>query len=130
MLPWIARFTHATPLPTGLRPKQISRDATAVAEYLRDEMFRRKCSPGLAMALMEGMQAVQAGAKSTQVPLLVLHGSADRIAPAEASERFIANAGSPDKVRKVYPGARHNLLLESNSDEVIRDLVAWLAARA
>lgn len=130
MLVWIGRFTHATPLPMGLRPKQISRDDTAVAEYLRDELFQRKCSPGLALALMEGMAAVQAGAGRMQAPLFVLHGSADRIAPAEASARFIENAGSPDKERKVYLGARHNLLLESNSEEVIRDVLAWLAARA
>lgn len=129
-LPWIARVTHTTPLPTGLRPREISRDASVVAEYLRDALFQRKCSPGLAMAILEGMEVVQAGAKNTQVPLLMLHGSADRIAPAHASARFMENAGALDKERKVYRGARHNLLLESNSDEVIGDVVAWLAARA
>lgn len=130
ILPWIARFTHSTPLPMGLRPRQISRDAAAVAEYSRDELFHRKCSPGLALALLEGMQEVQAGAGKVQAPLLILHGSADRIAPAHASARFLANAGSADKDRRVYEGARHNLLLEINSDEVIRDVLAWLRARA
>lgn len=130
LLPWIARFAYDTPLSTGLRAKRISRDAAAVAEYLRDDLFQRLCTPGLALALMEGMEVVQSGASKTKVPLLILHGSADRIAPAEASARFLANAGSQDKDRRVYEGARHNLLLETNADEVIEDLLAWLATRA
>lgn len=129
LLPWIARFSHATPLSMGLRPEQISRDSEAVAEYLRDELFQQKCSPGLALALIEGMEAVQSAAGKATVPLLLLHGSEDRIAPAEASARFLANAGSVEKQRRVYNGARHNLLLETNAEEVIGDVLAWLAAR-
>jgi acylglycerol lipase len=129
LLPSIARFTHDTPLPLGLRLSQVSRDAAAATRYLGDPLFQRKCSPGLALAVMEGIREVQAGAERLSAPLLILQGSADKIAPARGSAKFFDNAGSGDKRRVVYEGARHNLLIETNAEEVREEVLRWLRER-
>ena len=39
------------------------------------------------------------------------------------------DAGLGDVTHKFYPGARHETLNETNRDEVVKDLIAWLDAR-
>ncbi len=50
------------------------------------------------------------------------------------SPRKLANAyralGAADVTLKLYPVARHELFNETNRDEVVRDLIAWLDAKA
>jgi acylglycerol lipase len=130
LLPWVGRFTHTTPFSMGLRAARVSRDASAVRQYFSDPLFQRKCSPGLALAVMEGIAEVRAGAGKASAPLLILHGGADKIAPPRGSAEFFAKAGAFVKKRVVYEGARHNLLIERNAGQVIRDILDWLAARA
>ncbi len=130
LMPLVGRFTHTTPFSMGLRASRVSRDASAVRQYFSDALFQRKCSPGLALAVMEGIAEVQAGAGKASAPMLLLHGGADQIAPARGSARFFAYADAAGKKCIVYDGARHNLLIETNADEVIRDVLEWLESRA
>ncbi|HEY0247303.1 MAG TPA: alpha/beta fold hydrolase [Gryllotalpicola sp.] len=65
------------------------------------------------------------------LPLLIQIGSDDSLG-GERSVVKLANAyrmrsGLSDIVVHVYPGARHEVFNETNKDEVIADLVAWLA---
>ena len=38
-------------------------------------------------------------------------------------------AGVKDVTLKIYPGARHEVFNETNRDEVVADLLAWLDTR-
>ena len=40
--------------------------------------------------------------------------------------RSAVTCGATDITVKVYPGARHEVLHETNRDEVIADVVAWV----
>ncbi|MBN1247652.1 MAG: alpha/beta hydrolase, partial [Anaerolineae bacterium] len=44
--------------------------------------------------------------------------------------RYMDELGIQDVAYKLYPGARHEILNETNRDEVQADLLAWLEARA
>jgi alpha-beta hydrolase superfamily lysophospholipase len=44
--------------------------------------------------------------------------------------RYQGELGLEDVSYKLYPGARHEILNETNRDEVQADIVAWLDARA
>ncbi len=67
-----------------------------------------------------------------RLPLLVLHGTADRLTSPEGGRRLVQAAGSPDKELRLYDGSYHELLNESpaDRDRVTDDIVAWLGARA
>jgi alpha-beta hydrolase superfamily lysophospholipase len=63
---------------------------------------------------------------SLTMPLLVLHGTADRLVPPAASEVVRAHAGSPDLTLKVYEGLFHEPHNEPEKDDVLDDVVTWL----
>ena len=61
------------------------------------------------------------------------------IAPTEAVHRRLAavtplidnyRAAGMDVTFKVYPGGRHEMLNETNRDEVVADLMGWLEEKA
>lgn len=69
----------------------------------------------------------------SDLPLLVVSGSDDPLAGGgellEVLGRRYRDAGIADVTVTVYPGARHEVLNETNRDEVTADVVAWLDAR-
>ena len=58
-------------------------------------------------------------------------GSADPFVPPGPTVQAVLDMPSPDKLIRVYPGAKHELVNETNRDEVLADLVAavgrWVA---
>lgn len=67
-----------------------------------------------------------------RLPLLLLHGEADPIAPLAASEHVHAHAASDDLTLITYPELRHEIFNELPEDRarVVADLVGWLDQRA
>jgi len=68
------------------------------------------------------------------LPLLIASGDADPLAGGGALIELLGqryrDAGMADVTVKLYPAARHEILNETNRDEVTADIVAWLRARA
>jgi len=129
-IPLIARLAPRLSLNLGLDLNRISRDATAARVYVDDPLLNLgKSTPRMAAEVLSAIAETQANAASLHLPLLILHGSEDKIAPPFGSAEFFQKAGAPDKVRKVYEGAYHNLFLETNRAEVFDDIGAWLEAR-
>lgn len=64
------------------------------------------------------------------MPLLVLHGSADRITPPGGSGRLYSEASSPDRTLRIYPEFFHDLLHEPGRAQVMEDIVGWLDVHA
>lgn len=66
------------------------------------------------------------------LPILIMIGSDDTLG-GEKSVTLLAQAyrrqGSSDVQTIIYPGARHEIFNEINKDEVMDDLVAWIAGR-
>jgi alpha-beta hydrolase superfamily lysophospholipase len=83
-----------------------------------------------AVALTYAMDTIPRDAIALRAPLLLLHGSADRLCPPEGSRQVHANAGSPDKTLKVYGGLYHEIFNEPEREQVLDDLVEWIEARA
>ncbi|MDJ0733303.1 MAG: alpha/beta hydrolase [Nostocaceae cyanobacterium] len=69
---------------------------------------------------------VQDHACDLQVPLLILHGSTDRVIPPESSFDFFQRVCLPDKKLYVYPGDYHDLHQEFNYQDILSDLGEWL----
>ena len=77
--------------------------------------------------------AVLAGIRS-DLPLLLVSGSDDPLAGGgqlvELLGQRYRDAGLADVTVTVYPGARHEILNETNRGEVTADIVAWLTNHA
>ena len=64
-----------------------------------------------------------------KLPLLVLHGTADRLVPIAAGEMVSERAGSEDKTFKRYDGLFHEILNEPERQQVVDDIADWLDGR-
>ena len=65
---------------------------------------------------------------SITLPLLVLHGTADKAAKAGGSQIFYDSAGSTDKTIELYQGHYHDLLNDIGHEEVLGDIIEWIEA--
>ena len=68
------------------------------------------------------------------LPILIASGEADPLAGGGALIRRLGQryreAGIADVTVKLYPAARHEILNETNREEVTADIIAWLRAHA
>lgn len=111
----------------------LSRDPAEVDKYVSDPLCGFVCTTQLWCDLMQGLQQITPIENLAQIdselPLLVIGGACD---PVSAGKRLgdlagaLRSAGLQDVELKIYPEARHELLNESNRDEVTAHLRDWL----
>lgn len=63
------------------------------------------------------------------LPVLILHGLADKVTNPKGSRLFFDTAGSTDKTLKPYDGHVHDLLNDLGKDKVMADILEWIGAR-
>jgi acylglycerol lipase len=63
------------------------------------------------------------------LPLLILHGTADKATKPAGSQFFYDTARSTDKTLKLYDGHVHDLLNDVGKEAVMADIAGWIAAR-
>lgn len=85
-----------------------------------------------AVELLKATRDIEMQVYKVSLPLLILHGAADRVTVPNVSKFLHDQAISQDKTLKLYPGGYH-CILEGDTDEniftVLNDIVAWLDAR-
>jgi alpha-beta hydrolase superfamily lysophospholipase len=64
-----------------------------------------------------------------QLPLLILHGTLDKVTRPSGSQFFYDTAGSSDKTLKFYEGHYHDLLNDLGKEAVMADIQQWVAKR-
>ena len=63
------------------------------------------------------------------MPLLIVHGGADKINSADGARELLQLASSPDKELHVYPGGYHEPHNDLDRDAVVNDVIEWLDTR-
>ena len=66
---------------------------------------------------------------SLTLPLLILHGTADKAAKPAGSQFFYDTAGSADKTLRLYEGSYHDPLNDLDKETVMRDIQAWISSQ-
>jgi acylglycerol lipase len=118
---------HAHVLP--LKNQDFSRDPKVVEAMNRDPLIAHETQPTKTLAEM-----VRADERLTQefslltLPLLILHGTADKASKADGSQFFYDTAGSTDKTLKLYDGHFHDLLNDVGKETVMGDIMQWTDA--
>jgi alpha-beta hydrolase superfamily lysophospholipase len=116
-------------LRTGMDLSGLARDPAVVEAVLADPLFHRWGTARLSTEVTSTIARVQDGAADLSVPLLILHGSDDRMVPPDGSRSFFAKVRYPDREFREYPGAYHGLFADFNHREVLRDLEQWIEER-
>lgn len=113
-------------LEVGMDLSGLARDPSVVEAVVADPMFHRRGTARLSTEVTAAIARVQAGAATFSVPLLILHGSDDRMVPPEGSRRFFAQVRLGDREFREYPGAYHGLFADLNHQEVLEDVERWI----
>lgn len=113
-------------LNVGMDLTGLARDPSIIEAVLADPMFHRRGTARLSTEVTAAVSRVQRLAESWSVPLLVLHGSADRMVPPEGSRSFVAKVRYPDRELREYPEAYHGLFADLGFQEVLGDLEQWI----
>jgi alpha-beta hydrolase superfamily lysophospholipase len=113
---------------TGMDLSGLARDPAVVQTVLADPLFHRAGTARLSTEVVAAIARVQAGAPAFPLPLLLLHGSADRMVPPEGSREFMARVGHPDHELRENPGAYHVLFADVDHERVLTDVEQWIVA--
>jgi len=113
-----------------LNNPDFSRDPAVVSAMGNDPLIdQRPATARLAAELLGTMERLRATSPQFALPLLALHGSADRLTHPDGSRRLVDLARSTDKTFRLYPGLFHDLLHEPERATVCSEIVAWITAR-
>jgi alpha-beta hydrolase superfamily lysophospholipase len=123
----LARIWPTFAVPLGQDLDAVSRDPAAVQALRADPRLLKKATARFGVALLDAVERVNAGAAAWSVPLLILHGTADRLATIDGSRRFYERVAYPDKELREYDGGYHDLFHDPDAARVLADLDAWLA---
>jgi alpha-beta hydrolase superfamily lysophospholipase len=107
-------------------PSWLSRDPEVGRAYAEDPLvwhgpFKR---PTL-QAMVTSIDRVAAGG-ALAMPTLWIHGELDPLVPLEATRPAIDRVRGARFEERVYPGAMHEIFNETNQDEVLADVTAFL----
>ena len=125
----LSRVWPTFSLDSGLDVNAISRDPQEVQAYQDDPLVHGKGTPRLATVVMDSAEWCQANAHTLQLPLLMIHGTADSITAPADSRRFFDNVASADKTYIAYEGGYHESHNDIHYQQVVEDIAAWLVER-
>jgi acylglycerol lipase len=112
-----------------LKNEDFSRDPAVVAALNADPLIANEKQPSETVAeLVRADQVLEKNFGQITLPLLILHGLADKVTKPSGSKEFYENAGSTDKTLKLYEGHFHDLLADVGKKEVMADIQAWINA--
>ena len=121
-------FPHAHVL--RLKNEDFTRDPRALAAMNADPLIAHETQPTQTVAeLVRADERLKTEFARITLPVLILHGTADKAAKASGSQVFFDTAGSPDKTLKLYEGHFHDLLNDVGRETVMGDIVEWLDGR-
>jgi acylglycerol lipase len=128
IIAFVARFAPRLPV-LRLDNTQFSCDRAVVAALEQDPLIHKEVQPARTVAAMHAAnKRLEAGLPTFTLPLLVLHGTADKVTLVEGSKRLHALAGSPDKVLRLYEGHVRDLLADLGRDDVLGEICSWIDA--
>jgi alpha-beta hydrolase superfamily lysophospholipase len=114
----------------GIDSTAVSRDPQVVADYEADPLNYHGKLPARTVAeLTSAIDGFPEAVTRFRLPLLAMHGTADRLTPIAGSEMVVERAGSEDKTLERYDGLFHELLNEPERQQVVDDIADWLDAR-
>lgn len=138
---WLQRIVFDTYnrefAPARTTADWLSRDAAEVDAYLADPLCGFPLTTQAWLDFLEGKAPLGAAAHLRGIPgalpVRLIAGHRDPVGEMGSGVRrlhamYVA-AGLTDVSLQLYPEARHELVNETNRDEVTRDLIAWFDAQ-
>ena len=110
--------------PTGLPVEYLSQDKAVVDKYVNDPLVHGKISVALFNSWMNSSAYALSHAPELKIPLLLIHGSDDKVCSPKGSIEFAGKTGMAEL--KIWDGGYHELHNELFKKEVFDYILAWI----
>jgi len=112
-------------LASELDPAAISRDPDVVERYQTDPLMNRSLTARMGITLIDEGERALREAGTLSIPLLLMHGTGDRITDPQASRLFAAAAGELCTLQ-LFEGLYHEPHNEPEKADVFRRVFDWI----
>lgn len=113
-----------------LNTADFSHDTAMVYKLNKDPLLADEKQPAKTMQqLLLAAEYLKSKMPSIHLPVLIIHGLADKATKPIGSQYFMDNTASADKQLRLYEGHFHDLLNDKYNGIVIRDINRWLDDR-
>lgn len=112
----------------------LSRDTEQVDKYIADPLCGFVGKIGLYRDMMQGIKFITDKKNIAQMnkekPVYFMSGDGDPVGDygkgVERAYKAFCDAGLHDVFMRLYPGGRHEMLNETNKEQVYQDILSWL----
>ena len=106
----------------------ISQDKAVVDAYVNDPLvYRDKIPARFGAEMVKILDRLPTLIPEIKLPIIIMHGTEDRLCNPEGSQMLYDLVGSRDKTLKLYKGFYHEVFNEPQHLQVMADVEAWLA---
>ena len=118
-------------LPTvKLNLSHLSRDANVGKRAATDPLYYHGRMPARTGAeLVSATQRIAQRMEELTIPILLFHGTEDRLTAPAGSTQLYSRAQSTDKTLALYPGFYHETYNEPEREQVLDEILEWLDER-
>jgi len=104
--------------------ESLSRDKNEVELYRNDPLVHDKVSPNYSIVFMETGEWAIENANKINIPMLLMHGTGDKLTSWKASEEF-RDKGNKNIDLYLYKDAYHELHNEPVKNEIVEKMINW-----
>ncbi len=110
-----------------LKNADFSRDPAIVQAMDADALIAHETQPLETIAAMvRADEVLERSFPNITLPVFILHGTEDKATRPAGSQQFFDQAASLDKTLRFYDGGYHDLLNDTNRNQVANDILAWI----
>ena len=121
----IKRFFPSYTIKNRLTAKDLTHDHECVKKYNIDPLVHDKISVRLYFGIQESGEFLLQNKHKVNVPLLLMHGSNDKITSWHATSDF-AKYTSANTTFKIWKGAYHELHNEVEKEDIFEYILNWI----
>lgn len=128
MVRLLGSLLPTTLLPSGLETAGISQDQAVIDRYNVDPLNHDRVSLAFGKAGLAAGDYVWSHADEFSLPLLIMHGTGDKVTYSHGSDDFskLAAKNNPDVTLKLWDGMYHELHNEPVKEQVFQYMIEWL----
>jgi alpha-beta hydrolase superfamily lysophospholipase len=109
----------------------LSRDPAVGEAYANDPLvYHGGWKRPTLEAFMAADAAIEAGGDFGSLPTYYVHGEADELVPLAVARPFVQRLAGSDFTERIVPGARHEVLNETDRDQTIALVADWVGERS
>jgi alpha-beta hydrolase superfamily lysophospholipase len=121
----LGKFFPSLIIPNGINARELSQNRTVSDAYEKDPLVHGKISLNTYRIITESGEWAISNATKLHSPLLLMHGSSDRITSIEASRQFSENS-TGNCTFKTWEGLFHELHNEPEHETILEFIFKWM----